>query len=115
MILRTSISGASVSAWLATVALLFAAGCASGGPPVQEMSDARQAIEAAREAGAEDLATGEFRSAHSRLVSAESHLKQRSFHAARRDALAARDLAVHARAVAEAARTGVEEADDRQP
>lgn len=100
---------------MALVTLLFSAGCASGGPPVQEMSDARQAIEAAREAGAEDLATGEFRSAHSKLVSAETHLKERSFIAARRDALAARDLAVHARAVAEAARTTGDEPDGRLP
>jgi len=101
---------------MAVVTLLFSAGgCASGGPPVQEMSDARQAIEAAREAGAEDLATGEFRSAHSRLISAETHLKERSFRAARRDALAARDLAVHARAVAEAARTTGGEPEERLP
>lgn len=88
-------------------------GCASGGPPVQEMSDARQAIEAARDAGAEDLASGEFASARARLVSAETHLKQRSFGAARRDALAARDLAVEARAAAEAARNVTDPATER--
>ena len=97
-----------VFAWMTALVLLFSAsGCASSSPPVQEMSDARQAIEAARDAGAEDLAGGEFASAQARLASAEAHLKQRSFRAARRDALAARDLAVEARAVAEAARAGM--------
>ena len=106
MITNSAFSGRSLTLWLASLALAFlASGCASGGPPVQEMSDARQAIEAAREAGAEDLASGELASARDKLVSAESHLRQRSFRSARRDALAALELAVEARSIAEAART----------
>jgi hypothetical protein len=99
-------SGRCLAAWLAGVALLLSAsGCATGGPPVQEMSDARQAIEAARDAGAEDLASDELASARAKLVSAESHLRQRSFRSARRDALAALELAVEARSISEASRT----------
>jgi hypothetical protein len=95
-----------MAAWLVAVALLLSAsGCASGGPPVQEMSDARQAIEAARDAGAEDLASDELASARAKMASAESHLRQRSFRSARRDALAALELAVEARSIAERSRT----------
>ncbi len=106
MITNSAISGRSLAPWLVGLALAFlASGCASGGPPVQEMSDARQAIEAAREAGAEDLASVELASAREKLLSAEGYLRQRSFRSARRDALAALELAVEARSIAEDART----------
>jgi len=61
--------------------LLFAC---SAGPPVQEMSDARQAIAAAREAGAEDLAAEDFRAAEAFLDSAQRNLSERAYGSARR-------------------------------
>ena len=49
------------------------AGCATA-PPVQEMSDARQAIAAAKEAGAEQLAVDELGRAETLLKKAEEFL-----------------------------------------
>jgi Domain of unknown function (DUF4398) len=71
-----------------------AAGCASA--PVQEMSDARQAIRAARDAGAAQKAPAMLDEARSLLASAEAHLEKREFKEARDDAVAARRRAVEA-------------------
>ena len=65
-------------------------------PPVQEMSDARQAIEVAREAGAEVLAAIHFRAAEKYLASAEKKLTERAFNLARRDATQAKMKALDA-------------------
>lgn len=83
--------------------LLALTGCASTPPPVQEMSDARLALEAARDAGAEKFAPSRLQRAQMLLSSAESHLKRRTFLAARRDANAAKTEAVEARRIAEEA------------
>ena len=48
--------------------------CATS-PPVQEMSDARQAIAAAREAGAQQYAPEELAEAEQLLAAAEHYLK----------------------------------------
>lgn len=77
-------------------------GCVSG-PPVQEMSDARQAINVARDAGADKTASAELRAAESYLESAERKLGERSYTQARHDALLAKDKALAALAGAEAA------------
>ena len=58
----------------AAVVLALVAACATA-PPVQEMSDARQAIAAAREAGAEQLAGGRLGEAEDLLDMAESYLQ----------------------------------------
>ncbi|MCB1844769.1 MAG: hypothetical protein KDI09_17535, partial [Halioglobus sp.] len=50
--------------------LAFALAACETAPPVQEMSDARQAIAVAREAGAEDRAASELRQAEAYLESA---------------------------------------------
>lgn len=71
--------------------------------PVQEMSDARQAITVAREAGAETLAARELREAEAYLASAEYQLEQRAFARARFDARAAKNSALQALSVAERA------------
>lgn len=65
-----------------------AAGCA--GAPVQEMSNARQAINAARDAGAERVAPQEFNEARSLLEQAETSLQKGAYEAARRSAVAAK-------------------------
>lgn len=65
-----------------------AAGCA--GAPVQEMSNARQAINAARDAGAEHVAPQEFSEARSLLEQAETSLQKGAYGAARRSAVAAK-------------------------
>ena len=82
--------------------LLAMTGCI-GGPPVQEMSDARQAISAAREAGASDAAPEELRAAEDFLDSALRNLTRKEYGLARDDALEAKDKAVAALATTERA------------
>ncbi len=79
-------------------ALLFACGA---GPPVQEMSDARQAIAAAKEAGAEDRAAEDLRAAEAFLDSAQRNLSERAYGSARRDATLAKEKARSALKVSE--------------
>ena len=76
-------------------AALFTAGCETA-PPVQEMSDARQAIAAAREAGAEELATIHLTAAEFYLKSAEEKLSNQQFSQARSDAKQAKMKALDA-------------------
>ena len=80
--------------------LLLASACESA-PPVQEMSDARQAIAVAREAGAEDYAAEELLEAERYLKSAEEKLSAEQYGDARRDALEAKERALTARANSE--------------
>ncbi len=75
--------------------MLVVVACAAG-PPVQEMSDARQAIAAAREAGAAAYAEAGLRSAEARLAEAETQLNQRMYWEARRLAVDAKNAAVDA-------------------
>ncbi len=76
----------------AFTALLIAAGCQTA--PVQEMSDARQAITVARDAGAEKHAAADLKAAVDYLQSAERFLNERQYELARRDALNAKDSAM---------------------
>ncbi len=78
---------------------LWLAGC--GSAPIQEMSDARQAIDAARAAGAVQYAPGQLEKAESELESAEMLLHDRHFSAAGKRARNARDEAIRARKKAE--------------
>jgi PBP1b-binding outer membrane lipoprotein LpoB len=73
---------------------VFLAGCASA--PVQEMSDARQAIRAAQDAGASEKAPKQLSEAQMALNRAESQLNKRFFRAARRNAEEAHTKAVEA-------------------
>jgi len=85
--------------WLAVVAVvLLLGGCA--GAPVQEMSDARQAIQAAEEAGAAEVAPETLQDAKRLLTSAERKLQREAYGAARADAREARRLASEALRVA---------------
>jgi len=65
-------------------------------PPVQEMSDARQAIAVAREAGAAELAAFHLKAAENYLASAEEKLGERAYGQARRDAKQAKMKALDA-------------------
>ena len=64
------------------------AGCASA--PVQEMSDARQAIVAASAAGATRGSSPEYDAAEAAIVRAETHLQAQEFTRARLAALEAK-------------------------
>jgi len=74
------------------------AGCADA--PVQAMSDARQAIQAADAAGAETAAPTEMAAAHDGLKRAEDLMKAREWRAAKRAAIDAHDSATQALAAA---------------
>jgi hypothetical protein len=69
---------------------------ACAGAPVQEMSNARQAIKAARDANAELSAPPSLVEAEKLLNRAENNLQKRAYKDARRDAIAARGKAAEA-------------------
>lgn len=76
----------------------FLAGCATA-PPVQEMSDARQAIAAAKEAGADQLAVDQLGRAEVLLQNAEAFLlvgTSNAYWQARKAAVGAKDMAFEA-------------------
>ena len=79
---------------------MFMAGCETA-PPVQEMSDARQAIAVAREAGADELATIHLKAAEFYLKSAEEKLSNQQYSQARSDAKQAKMKALDALRFAE--------------
>ena len=88
-----------LSAVLLTV---FVLGCATS-PPVQEMSDARQAIAAAEDANALTLASIPLEDARRYLSQAETQIRNRSFSLARTNAIRAKNSAVDALQVSQAA------------
>ena len=77
-------------------------GCA--GAPVQEMSNARQAVRAAERAGATAAAPEVLADAKQLLKSAESYLRRGDYRSARDEAERARTRAVEARSLAETAK-----------
>jgi hypothetical protein len=84
---------------LVMLLIVVSAGCATA-PPVQEMSDARQAIAAAREAGAARHVPAMLQEAEARLANAEVYLSRGdsspNWSFARRDARAAKEIALEA-------------------
>ncbi len=82
--------------YLVIILLLIGTGCAST-PPVQEMSDARQAVQAAREANAEHYAPISFGEAERLLDQATRLLETKNYRKARQSALAAKEMALKAR------------------
>ena len=84
------------------VGILGLAGCNSA--PVQEMSDARQAIDAARVAGATENTSPDFYAAQAAIARAEKHLEAQEY-------TRARYAAMEAKRHAGAALAGVQQAD----
>ncbi|RUQ34994.1 MAG: DUF4398 domain-containing protein [Candidatus Competibacteraceae bacterium] len=80
---------------LLPVAILVLAACATA--PVQEMSDARQAIHSAEAAGAVQHSPDHLQSAQRLLREAQTYLESGAYDDARRNALDARDAAIKAR------------------
>ena len=80
---------------VAVLAAALVCGCAAA--PVQEMSDARQALLAAEAAGAEYSAPQPYRRAGELLRQAETTLGRRAYPEARRLAIEARSEAIRAR------------------
>jgi len=91
---------------LGVLTALLLAGCASA-PPVQEMSDARQAIAAAEDAGAVQYASSQLRQAQDLLADAQTFLEQSNPNAywnARESAIQAKEVAFDALLKSRAAR-----------
>jgi len=84
------------------MALFVLAACATS-PPVQEMSDARQAISAAEEADADRLAPVSLGDARRFLAEAEGQLKEQAWGLARVNALRAKNRALQALQASETA------------
>lgn len=82
--------------WLAVAITTVALAACVTSPPVQEMSDARQAIAAAAEAEAATLASETFDEAQRYLAEAERLLREEAYGAARANAIRARDRAMRA-------------------
>jgi len=80
---------------LVVAMMLVIVGCTAA--PIQEMSDARQALQAAKVAGVDAADSQLLKLAEDRLKSAELKLKRHWYQSAREDALLARDAAVKAR------------------
>jgi outer membrane PBP1 activator LpoA protein len=98
----TSIRSCNRFVGVLLLALVLAA-CETA-PPVQEMSDARQAITVAREAGAADLAAAELAEAEQYLQNAEAKLDHHQYREARHAALEAKYRAQRALQLSEASK-----------
>lgn len=85
---------------LVLLLLVLLAACQAT-PPVQEMSDARQAIAVAKDAGAEAHAPEQLRAAETYLGRAEQRLSEKAYSEARHDALQAKRSALDALAIVE--------------
>jgi hypothetical protein len=78
---------------LLTLIALVAAGCVTA-PPVQEMSDARQAISAAEQADAGRVAADTLADARRFLAEAEQQIQQQAYGPARMNAVRAKNRAL---------------------
>ena len=86
---------------LGLLACVMLAGCVTS-PPVQEMSDARQAIAAAEEADAAEHAPAVLGEAQRYLAEAEQQLREEAYGPARANAVRAKNRAVEALTTAQA-------------
>lgn len=77
---------------LATIGAIVLAGCVTA-PPVQEMSDARQAITAAEQADAGRVAGDTLAAARRFLAEAERQIQEEAYGAARMNAVRAKNRA----------------------
>ena len=80
---------------LLTLVVLMVCGCVTA-PPVQEMSDARQAIIAAEEADAARLAADTLSDARRFLADAERQIQDEAYGPARMNAVRAKNRALQA-------------------
>jgi hypothetical protein len=79
---------------LAVCAMIVVSACA--GAPVQEMSDARQAVRAAQAAGAEERAPAELAEAQRLIADAQEYLQRHEYGQAQDTAVQARRQALRA-------------------
>ena len=89
---------------LAVCVMIVTSACA--GAPVQEMSDARQAVRAAQAAGAEERAPTELAEARKLIADAQQQLQRHEYGQAQDTAIEARRLAIRALDIAREAGAG---------
>lgn len=77
---------------LLALAVLTVAGCVTA-PPIQEMSDARQAISAAEQADAQRVAADALDDARRFLAEAEQQIQEQAYGPARMNAVRAKNRA----------------------
>ena len=77
--------------------VIICSGMTCSGAPVQEMSDARQALQTAEAAGARRYSPEQYQKARALLEQAKLQLVAGAYSDARRFALDARDYAIRAR------------------
>ena len=94
----------SITRLIGVLVLLTLVAACETAPPVQEMSDARQAITVAREAGAADLAAAVLAEAEEYLQDAEQKLDHQQYREARSAALEAKLRAQQALKLSEASK-----------
>ena len=97
-IIRTNVQLTGIQTFLKGLLLtmLLSTTACETAPPVQEMSDARQAIAVAKEAGAAERAAFHLKAAEDYLERAEAALNEHSYSEARRDAKQAKMKALDA-------------------
>lgn len=93
---------------------MLAEGCATT-PPAQEMSDARQSLEAAQTIGAVEHAPEALGNARQLLSQAESDMQKGDYEKAQRDAIAAHEAAREAVAIAQAIQESAKPAAEPGP
>lgn len=103
---RISANFVSNIAKIAVLGTMLVLAACSSGPPVQEMSDARQAISVAREAGAHEHAATDLRAAEDFLDSALRNLSKKEYGLARVDAVEAKNKALTALEITESSTSG---------
>ena len=97
-IIRTNVQLTGIQTFLKGLLLtmLLSTTACETAPPVQEMSDARQAIAVAKEAGAAERAAFHLKAAEDYLERAEAALNEHAYSEARRDAKQAKMKALDA-------------------
>lgn len=100
---------------LLAIVVLAAASAGCAGWPVQEMSNARQAISAAQKAGAERYAPDTFAQARKLLSDASASARKGDYRAAHDEAELSREKAIEARQAAEKAVAAEKSGKDAAP
>lgn len=99
--MKSPVSSSVTHYGITLIALSLITGCATA-PPTQEMSDARQSVEAAASIGADKHAPAALNSAQQLLSKAQDDLKAGEYKEAQKEAVAAREAARQAMAISQA-------------
>lgn len=102
--MKSPLSRSLIKYGITLISTSLITGCATA-PPTQEMSDARQSVEAAESIGANRHAPAALNSAQQLLSKAQDDLKAGEYEEAQKEAVAAREAARQAMAISHAKQT----------